>query len=88
MGLLILALTALYYVLQIYFFILIAFVLLSWVPDIKQTRFYYLLHVLANPYMRLFRGIIVIGAFDFTPIVGFMLYSFGLSAFDQLIQSL
>lgn len=81
-------LTGLYYVLQLYFYLLIAYVLLSWIPDIRQSRFYYVLHQITDPYMRLFRGIIVMGQFDFTPIIGFMLYSFGLRAFWEFIQSL
>ena len=81
-------LTLLYYLLSAYFYVLIAYVILSWIPDIKQSRFYYVLHLIADPYMRLFRGIIVIGQFDFTPIIGFIVYNFGLYAFGEFIAML
>ncbi len=84
----VLFLQGLYYVLQIYFYILIGYILLSWIPDIRNTRFYYYLHQIADPYMRLFRGILVFGQMDFTPIVGFMLYMFGLRAFQMFIAGL
>ncbi len=84
----IIVLQALYYILQVYFYLMVAYVILSWVPDIRQTRFYYYLHLIVDPYMRLFRGILVVGQFDFTPIVGFMLYMFGLQAFGAFIVSL
>ncbi len=84
----VLFLQGLYYVLQIYFYILIGYVLLSWIPEIRNTRFYYYLHQLADPYMRLFRGILVFGQMDFTPVVGFMLYMFGLRAFQMFIAGL
>ncbi len=84
-----LAITLLYYTfqaLQIYLYILIADVLLSWLPEIRQTTIGHWIHRLANPYMRLFRGWLVIGMFDFTPIIGFMLYQFGLSMVGRMIQ--
>jgi len=81
-------LETLHTVLTVYFYIMIAYVLLSWVPSIREGKLYYYLHVLVNPYLRFFRGIIVIGYFDFTPILGFLLYSFGLQAFGQFVASL
>lgn len=81
-------LETLHTVLTIYFYIMIAYVLLSWIPSIRESRLYYYLHVLVNPYLRFFRGIIVIGYFDFTPIIGFLIYSFGLEAFGQFVASL
>jgi len=84
----VLALTLLYYVLQAYFYTLILYILLSWIPDLRESKFYYYLHVITNPYLRLFRGIVVIGQFDFTPIIGFLFYQFGMMALGQFIASL
>ena len=75
-------------VLEVYFFILIAYILLSWFPTIRESRFYYYLHRIADPYMRFFRGFLVIGSMDFTPIVGFLIYRFGLYAFAEFVASL
>lgn len=75
-------------VLNVYFYMMVAYILLSWVPSIRESKFYYYLHLIVNPYMRLFRGIVVFGNFDFTPILGFLLYQFGLDAFTQFVASL
>jgi YggT family protein len=75
-------------VLNIYFYMMIAYVIFSWVPSIRESKLYYYLHVLVNPYMRIFRGLLVFGSFDFTPILGFMLYNFGLEAFTQFVAQL
>ena len=74
-----------YYVLQVYFYVLIAYILLSWIPDIRGTRFYEALERIADPYMRIFRGVIVIGQMDFTPIIGFILYGFILQFIQQYL---
>ena len=84
----VLALSILYQILTIYYYLLIAYVLLSWIPEIRQTKFYFYLHQLADPYLRLFRGIIVMGQLDFTPIIGFIIYGFGLQAFGMFVGSL
>ncbi len=75
-------------ILTIYFYLMIAYILLSWFQDVRTSAFYYYLHVITNPYLRIFRGIVVIGNFDFTPIIGFLIYSFGLQAFGAVIASL
>lgn len=68
-----------------YYYVLIAYVLLSWVPSLHQSKFYYYIALLANPYMRIFRGILVIGMIDLTPILGFIIYQFGLSSFSEMV---
>ncbi len=81
-------LTILNYAIQAYFYMLIAYILLSWVPSIRESKFYYYLHVITNPYMRIFRGFLVVGNFDFTPMIGLLLYSFGMNAFGEFVASL
>ncbi len=80
-------LLGLFYVLQVYFYMMIMFVLLTWFPSMRETRIYYLLYLITNPYLRVFRGVVVFGQMDFTPLVGFLLYNFGLQAFGQFVQS-
>jgi len=84
----VLLLTIVYWMLKVYYWILIAFVLGSWIPELRNTKIYRVIYNLANPYMRLFRGFLVIGMMDFTPILGFMLYSFGLTYLAQMIGTL
>ncbi len=81
-------LTVLHTILTVYFYLMIAYILLSWFQDVRTSAFYYYLHVITNPYLRIFRGVVVIGNFDFTPIIGFLIYSFGLQAFGAFIASL
>jgi YggT family protein len=74
--------------LEIYFYLMIATILLTWFPEATKTRWFQALYQITSPYLRLFRGIVVIGQFDFTPIIGFLVYQFGLNAFAQLVASL
>lgn len=78
-------LTVVYYALRVYYWILIASILLSWIPDLKQSSLGRFIDRLANPYMRIFRGLLVFGMMDFTPILGFILYQIGLNYFAQMI---
>ncbi len=75
-------------VLEVYFYLMIATILLTWFPEATKTKWYRTLYQITSPYLRLFRGIVVIGQFDFTPIIGFLVYQFGLNAFAQLVASL
>ncbi|QMS85839.1 YggT family protein [Candidatus Xianfuyuplasma coldseepsis] len=84
-ALLINVLLVIYYALQVYFYFLIGSVLLSWLPELRRTKIGQLIDRIADPYMRIFRGVIVIGMFDFTPIIGFLIYNFGLRYFYQMI---
>jgi uncharacterized protein YggT (Ycf19 family) len=78
----------LYKALQYYYYILVASVLLSWIPDLKRSTIGRFIDKLANPYMRIFRGWIVIGVMDFTPILGFMFYYFGMNAVGQMLTTI
>lgn len=74
--------------LQIYYYLLIATILLSWFPELRQSNWYRSLVQLTQPYLRIFRGLLVFGQLDFTPILGFLLYQFGLAAFEAFVNSL
>jgi len=84
----VLALIIIYRILQVYYYFLIASVLMSWIPELKRSKFGQIIDRIADPYMRLFRGYLIIGVLDFTPILGFLLYSFGLQALVFLINTL
>ena len=71
--------------LRYYYYVLIASIFLSWIPDLKRSTIGQYIDKLANPYMRIFRGWIVIGVMDFTPLIGFMFYYFGLNAFGEML---
>lgn len=79
-------LRGLYYLLTAYYWILIINIFLSWVPEVRNTKIGRFLTWLGDPYMRIFRGLLVFGMLDFTPIIGFILYNLGLSYFAQMIN--
>lgn len=83
----VLLLEVIYWLLQAYYWVLIAYILSSWIPELRKTRIFQLIHTLANPYMRIFRGLLVFGMMDFTPILGFMLYSWGLNNLARMIAT-
>ena len=64
-----------YSFLSLYYYLLIFYIIMSWVPAIRESGFYTLLGVLCDPFFRIFRGWIVFGGMDFTPMVGLILYS-------------
>jgi YggT family protein len=65
----------LYWALNIYFYIMILYVLLTWTPLIN-SQFGRILKRIVDPYLGIFRGWFVIGNMDFTPMVGLLLYQF------------
>ncbi|MFA7076218.1 MAG: YggT family protein [Candidatus Izemoplasmatales bacterium] len=77
-------LTIAYYALSVYFYTMIIYILLSW-TSIRNSKFYYLLGKIVDPYLRVFRGLIVISNIDFTPMLGLFLYQFILSIIAKAI---
>lgn len=74
-------------ILDFYYYLLVAYILFSWIPSIRQSRFYELLTKVTDPYMRLFRGWFVFGQLDFTPIIGFFLYIYGVNALRFFVEN-
>jgi len=73
------------YLLRAYYYILIAYVLMSWIPELRGSKLHSVIHGIANPYMRIFRGLLVFGMMDFTPILGFILYNVGLRYYSEML---
>ncbi|GBF11962.1 YggT family protein [Tepidibacillus infernus] len=62
---------------QIYFWLIFAYILMSWVPQMRETPVGELLGKLVEPYLRPFRKIIPpIGMIDISPIVAFFALDF------------
>lgn len=74
--------------LRIYYYIIIAYILLGWIPEIRRSKLYSYLHQITNPYLGIFRGLIVVGMMDFTPIIGLLIYNFGLEALIQVFNTI
>lgn len=57
---------------QAYAFLMFVWVLLSWIPDLRFSKFYIFLDKLFTPFLELFRKIIPpINGIDISPILGF-----------------
>ena len=58
---------------DIYGFLLVLYILSSWIPQLGQSMVGQILAQLSEPYLRLFRGIIpLLGGVDFSPILAFI----------------
>ncbi len=78
----------LYLVLNVYMLLIFAYILLSWIPELRQSKFYAILHQIVDPYLRIFRGLLVAGNFDFTPLLGILLLRFFLIFMNDFISTL
>lgn len=65
------------YILMSSFFSLICLnVILTWFPAVYKFKFFRGLRKIGDAYMEPFHGILVLGMFDFTPIIGIVLFEF------------
>lgn len=58
---------------------------MSWIPSLGNYRIFRLIDRMGGWYLQFFRGIIVFGYFDFTPIAGFILFNYALESLSRLI---
>ena len=68
----------LYYILRVYLGFMLIVCLLSWIPSVYSYKWYHVLRRISDFYLGRFRGFVVIGQIDFTPIIGFLIYEFAL----------
>ena len=75
---------------QIYLFLMIARVLLSWFPNINwYDPPFSILSQLTDPYLNLFRSIIPpLGGIDFSPIIAFVVLQIGAEFLTAILFSL
>jgi len=79
--------TILYYLyvfLNIYYYIIIITIILSWTPVVK-TQVYYYLKIITDPFLNVFRGFLVISVLDLTPLIGLILYQLLLQLMARFI---
>lgn len=72
---------------QVYSFLIIAWIVVSWIPPLRTIRMMSIVGWLVEPYLSIFRRIIppVIGI-DFSPIVAYFVYRFIESmVFNQIL---
>ncbi len=64
----------LFSILSFYNYILIAGIILSWIPGLYKFWIFRFIRKLCDLYMEPFYGIVVLGPIDFSPVIGFMIY--------------
>ncbi|MDD9897569.1 MAG: YggT family protein [Candidatus Melainabacteria bacterium] len=66
-----------YQAIDIYAYMLLAWVICSWFPQVQSTKFYDFLDRVVGPYAKIFRGFIPpLGGFDFSVIIAFIALQF------------
>jgi YggT family protein len=76
-------------ILDIYRWVLIGYILMSWVPNIRETTFGQFIGTLAEPYLAPFRKIIPpLGMIDISPIVAIIALGFAQTGVSALFSML
>lgn len=73
---------------RIYYYVLLAGIIVSWIPNNEKILPLKIIKKTSDAYMGPFHGILVIGFLDLTPIIGFVLYNFLYSALAGLFNQL
>lgn len=74
-----------YLLLQLYFYVMIITIILSWTP-LRNSPIYQMLEKICYPYLGMFRGWVILGNIDFTPMLGLLLYQWLLSLMGNAIN--
>lgn len=73
----------------LYGFLLILYLLSSWIPQLRHSRVGEILAQVSEPYLRLFRGIIpLFGGMDFSPILAFIVLRLIQGILNQALMAL
>ncbi|BAU27508.1 YggT family protein [Aneurinibacillus soli] len=76
-------------VFEIYYYMIIVYILMSWVPQVRQTSFGEILGKLVEPYLDIFRRFIPpLGMIDISPIVALFALHFAQLGLMSIIVKL
>lgn len=81
-----LVLVILYWVLQVFAGFLGINILISWVPNLYEYKFFRACKKISDWYLEPFHGSLVIGSIDLTPMIGLALYEMAISCLFFLIS--
>lgn len=73
---------------RVYYYILIAGIIVSWIPNSNRYLIFRIIRKTSDAYIGPFHGLLVFGFLDFTPIIGFLIYNFIYSSLGGLINLL
>lgn len=76
---------AIYWILQVFSGFLGMSIILSWIPSLYEYKIFRLIRRVSDWYLRPFRGVLVIGMFDLTPMIGIGIYQFIVSQIGVLL---
>ncbi|WCN39008.1 YggT family protein [Aneurinibacillus uraniidurans] len=72
---------------KIYYFMIIVYILMSWVPQVRETSLGEILGKLVEPYLEIFRRFIPpLGVIDISPIVALIALQFAQSGLMSIID--
>lgn len=77
---------AIYILMRAYLGLIVLNIFQSWFPGLQRFGFFRILRKIADAYMQPFHGALVLGMFDFTPIIGIILYEGIINAYVFLIS--
>ena len=78
----------LYWLLMAYEGFMMISIVMSWIPPLYSTKIYRFFRKGTDFYLRPFRGLLVVGVLDLTPIIGFLIYNFGINCLFYYLQLL
>ncbi|MBN6185921.1 YggT family protein [Aneurinibacillus sp. REN35] len=74
---------------NIYYYMIIIYILMSWVPQVRETSFGEMLGRLVEPYLQIFRRFIPpLGMIDISPIVALFALHFARIGLFSILSSL
>ncbi len=83
MGQIIVLFTA---ILRIYEFLMVIYILMSWIPESRSTQLGHVIGGLVEPYLSIFRKIIPpIGMIDFSPIIAFLVLDIAMQGLFKIL---
>ncbi|MBO4668173.1 MAG: YggT family protein [Bacilli bacterium] len=75
----------LYVILWIYHLFVFVGIILTWIPSALNTKVGAFIYESSNWLLAPFRGWLVLGAIDFTPVLGVLLLQFVMRIFEEII---
>lgn len=76
---------ALYILMSIFDIVIFISIIMTWIPNAFQHKFPIFIRKISDWYMAPFRGWIVLGFLDLTPIIGLLLYNYIMTVVQTLL---
>ena len=67
--------SSVYDIFLIYYFLIIIYFIMSWIPPIRNSKFYYAFSKIVYPFTYLACGRLIVGGFDLGGTIGLIIYA-------------